>query len=237
MLELNSSSLTFSMFPCSQFGISYVLKLVSHFIVSKVRGQFETWQEWTVIVFVTSTPFFYSVKHFRNTNLSGVLRLFLFWISPSSLGGKTQAGSLNELIQVKKQSAFQNWYAYLELNSSLLFRHPPLSWPSLESKAFSDIYKWSTNISRRKHHLSTLFVYVLPFFWWVEILFTGQSAPNAKKWKILSRVVYKVMGMKGAAKISLMSSQQWSKRETLHAWFWRGISSQLILNIHFYFLK
>lgn len=48
------------------------------------------------------------------------------------------------------------------------------------------------------------------------------------------QVVYKVMEMKGGAKISLVTSQQWSKRETLHAWF-GGMCSQLMLNTHFYF--
>lgn len=190
-----------------------------------------------MIVFVTSAPLFYSVKHFRNTNLSRVLRLFLFWISSSILGGKMQAGSLNELIQVQKQSALWNWYSQLELNSPLLFCHPPLFWPSLESKTFSDIYKSSTDIFRRKHHLSTIFVYVLSLFDGWRFCLLDRVHQEAKKRKILSRFVYKVMEMKGGAKISLVTSQQWSKRETLHAWFWRGMRSQLMLNTHFYFLK
>ena len=161
----------------------------------------------------------------------------VFWISSSSLGGEMQAGSLNELIQVQKQSAFWNWYSYLELNSSLLFCHPPVSWPSLESKTFSDIYESFTAISRRKHHLSTIFVYVLPLFDGRRFHLLDRVHQEAKKGKILSRIVCKLMEMKGGAKTSLVTSQQWSKRETLHAWFWRGISSQLMLNIPFYFLK
>ena len=103
----------------------------------------------------------------------------------------------------------------------------------LDSLLFYHYWKWSAKVSKYYCWI----VYVLPLFdgWRFRLL--DRVHQEAKKGKILSRIVYKVMEMKGGAKISLVTSQQWSKRETWHAWFWRGISSQLMLNIPFYFLK
>jgi hypothetical protein len=78
VLVLTSARLISKIFFCNQFGITQILRVVSHSIVSKVRGQLKTWQEWTVIAFGTSISPLYSVKHVRNTNFSGALRLALF---------------------------------------------------------------------------------------------------------------------------------------------------------------
>lgn len=67
-------------------------------------------------------------------DLSGLVRLALFWISASSQGGEMQAGRLSELIQVQKQSAFWNWDSYFNLQPLLLeLLFLPVSWRFLES--------------------------------------------------------------------------------------------------------
>ena len=61
--------------------------------------------------------------------------------------------------------------------------------------------------------------------WWMEILLLDRVHQEGKKGKILFMIVYKVIGIKGAAKTSLGTSHRWSRRGILEAWFWRGSSS------------
>lgn len=61
--------------------------------------------------------------------------------------------------------------------------------------------------------------------WWMEILLLDRVHQDGKKRNILFMIVYKVIGIKGAAKTSLGTSHQWSRRGILEAWVWRGSSS------------
>lgn len=112
------------------------------------------------------------------------------------------------------------------------------------SRIKSILYK--SSISRRKCHLSTIFLYILPLLggrgccYWTECVggegAKGTFCPASAVPGTMS--VY-VIGIKGDAEAFWGTSHQhwWSRRGILEAWFPRGSSSLVTMNIHFYFLK